>query len=278
MEENKDYKVYRFDYLTEGSELKMNHSVHCEDVDISSLIAQGPDALEALLQDSMDSEQKALAIVQAAAKQWEKQAVETQKLNRALEYLRTPEVEHSNNQWQKNNGYRDGEEISNRVYSMSCSVWEKTQYNRETKESVPVAWYVSWDVYLKSPKKGYGKQIAGQRDKRYTDKAAAMKYLEGRKKAYAHLFTEVSPPIPQQYENHFSVYGVLLPGYTVEGKEPVKAEHTATGITEGGISLPEKSGKPSVLGKLSEAKRDAKESGQPVRQGEKHRSEERGSL
>ena len=41
MEENKDYKVYRFDYLTEGSQLKFEHSVYCEDVDISSLITQG---------------------------------------------------------------------------------------------------------------------------------------------------------------------------------------------------------------------------------------------
>lgn len=143
MEENKDYKVYRFDYLTEGSELKMDHSVHCEDVDISSLIAQGPDALEALLQDSMDSEQKALAIMQAAAKQWEKQAAETQKLNRALEYLRTPEVEHTGNEWRETGNWRNAEEISNRVYRMTCSVWEDTKYNRETQQSVPVAWYVT---------------------------------------------------------------------------------------------------------------------------------------
>lgn len=69
MEENKDYKVYRFDYLTEGSQLKFEHSVYCEDVDISSLITQGADALEALRQDSMDGEQKAFEIVQAAVKQ-----------------------------------------------------------------------------------------------------------------------------------------------------------------------------------------------------------------
>lgn len=106
-------------------------------------------------------------------------------------------------------------------------------------------------MYLKSPKEGYGKQIAGQRNKRYTDKAAAMKYLEGRKKAYAHLFTEVSPPIPQEYENHFCVHGTLLPGYTVEGKEPVKA---AADLSDGGISMPEKPEKASVLGKLSAAK------------------------
>lgn len=139
MEENKDYQVYRFDYLTEGSQLKLEHNVYCEDVDISSLITQGADALEALRQDSIDGEQKALAIVQAAAKQWEQQAAVTQKLNRSLEYLRTPEVAHTGNEWRKTGNWRDAEEISNRVYKMTCSVWEDTKYDRETKQSVPVA-------------------------------------------------------------------------------------------------------------------------------------------
>ena len=75
---------------------------------------------------------------------------------------------------------------------MTCSVWEDTKYDRETKQSIPVAWYVTWDVSVNSPKKGYGEKIAGQSQKRYTDKNAAMKYLEGRKKAYSHLFTEIS--------------------------------------------------------------------------------------
>lgn len=212
MEENKDYQVYRFDYLTEGSQLKLEHNVYCEDVDISSLITQGADALEALRQDSIDGEQKALAIVQAAAKQWEQQAAVTQKLNRSLEYLRTPEVAHTGNEWRKTGNWRDAEEISNRVYKMTCSVWEDTKYDRETKQSVPVAWYVTWDVYVNSPKEGYGEKIAGQNQKRYTDKAAAMKYLDGRKKAYSHLFTEISPQIPKEYEHHFTVHGTLLPG------------------------------------------------------------------
>ena len=209
MEENKDYQVYRFDYLTEGSQLKLDHSVYCEDVDISSLITQSADALEALRQDSIDGEQKALSIVQAAAKQWEQQAAVTQKLNRALEYLRTPEVAHTGNEWRKTGNWRDAEEISNRVYKMTCSVWEDTKYDRETKQSVPVAWYVTWDVYVNSPKEGYGEKIAGQNQKRYTDKAAAMKYLDRRKKAYSHLFTEISPQIPKEYEHHFTVHGTL---------------------------------------------------------------------
>lgn len=264
MEENKDYHVYRFDYLTEGSQLKLEHSVSCEDVDISSLIMQGADALEALRRDSMDGEQKALAIVQAAAKQWEQQAAETQALNRALEYLRTPEVAHTGNEWHKTGNWRDAEEISNRVYKMTCSVWEDTKYDRETKQSVPVAWYVTWDVYVNSPKQGYGEKIAGQSQKRYTDKDAAMKYLAGRKKAYSHLFTEISPQIPKEYERHFTVHGALLPGYTVEGREPDKAVYTAADVSEGGISLPEKTKKPSVLGKLASAKSQEKTPASPA--------------
>lgn len=273
MEENKDYQVYRLDYLTEGSKLKLDHSVYCEDVDISSLITQDADALEALRQDSMDGEQKALEIVQAAAKQWEQQAAETQKLNRALEYLHTPEVVHTGNVWEKSGDWRDSEQISNRVYKMTCSVWEDTKYDREKQQSVPVAWYVTWDVYVNSPKQGYGEKIAGQNQKRYTDKAAAMKYLDGRKKAYSHLFTEISPQIPKQYERHFTVHGALLPGYTVEGQEPVKTDHTAADISEGGISISEKAEKPSVLGKLAAAKSQEKVSA--VHMSEKKKEPER---
>lgn len=264
MEENKDYHVFRFDYLTEGSQLKLDHSVYCEDVDISSLITMGAESLEAMRQGSIDGEQKAYEIVVAAAKQWEQQAVATQMINRALEYLHTPEVAHTGNVWEKSGDWQDSEQISNRVYKMSCSVWEDTKYDREKQQSVPVAWYVTWDVYVNSPKQGYGEKIAGQNQKRYTDKAAAMKYLDGRKKAYAHLFTEISPQIPKEYERHFTVNGAILPGYTVEGQEPVKAEHTAAEISDGGISLPEKTEKPSVLGKLAAAKSQEKAPAAPV--------------
>lgn len=49
MEENKDYRAYRYgDYLEPGAELKIEHSVSCEDVDISSLITMGAENLEAM--------------------------------------------------------------------------------------------------------------------------------------------------------------------------------------------------------------------------------------
>ncbi|MEI3132698.1 MAG: hypothetical protein V8S75_00800 [[Ruminococcus] torques] len=219
MEENKDYRAYRYgDHLEPGYELKVEHSVSCEDVDISALIAMGTESLAAMRQGSIDGEQKAYDIVVAAAKQWEQQAAATQMIDRAISYLRTPEVEHTGNQWKDTDNWRSAQEISNRVYKMTCSVREDTKYDRETKQSVPVAWYVTWDLYINSPKDGYGKKIAGQNQKRYTDKAAAMKYLEGRKKSYSHLFTEVSPPVPKEYERHFTVYGASCRAIRLRGR------------------------------------------------------------
>lgn len=240
MEENKDYRAFRYgDRLEPGYELKIEHSITCEAVDISTLITMGAQGLEAMREGSIAGEQKAYEIVVAAAKQWEQQAASTQLINRALEYLHTPEVEHTGNQWKSTENWRSGEEISNRVYKMTCGVWEDTKYDRQTQQSIPVAWYVTWDLYVHSPKKGYGTKIAGQSQKRYTDKEAAYKYLAGRKKAYAHLFTELSPVIPKQYEQHFTVHGALLPGYTIEGQERTTQ-------------------KPSVLGQLAAAKAQEK--------------------
>ena len=87
---NKDFRAFRYgDHLEPGHSLKIEHSITCEQTDLSSLIAKGEDALLALRKDSMDSEQTAFEIVVAAANQWEKQAAYTQNLNRAIEYLRT---------------------------------------------------------------------------------------------------------------------------------------------------------------------------------------------
>ena len=110
----------------------------------------GIDSLEAMRQGSIDGEQKAYEIVVAAAKQWKQQAAATQTINRALEYLRTPEIEHTGYQWKDTDNWRADQKISNRVYQMTCSIWEDTKYDRETKQSVPIAWYVTWEVRIHS--------------------------------------------------------------------------------------------------------------------------------
>ena len=262
MEENKDYRVHRSGDLSEGYKLQVEHTVSCENTDISALIAQGAETVQAMRQDSIEGEKKAYDIVVAAAKQWEQQAAATQRLDRALAYLRTPEVKHTGNCWQPFSNNKDWMEISNRVYKMFCQIREQTTYNREAKQDVPTAWYVTWDLYINSPRKGYNIHLAGQDKKRYTDKAAAERYLDGRKKAYSHLFAEISPPIPKEHENCFTVNGVLLPGYTVEGREPIKPGHAAD-VSEGAISAPGKEEKPSVLGKLSAARVQEKAAAEP---------------
>lgn len=58
--------------------------------------------------------------------------------------------------------------------------------------------------------------------------------------AYAHLFTELSPPIPKGEERRFSVNGILLPGYTVEvpEKTPQEVADELLGFLEDGDTPP----------------------------------------
>lgn len=58
------------------------------------------------------------------------------------------------------------------------------------------------------------------------------KYLNGRIKAYDRLFTEISPPIPQEYADYFKVNGMLMPDYTIEGEEPPQQQQQAAAIPE----------------------------------------------
>jgi len=86
---------------------------------------------------------------------------------------------------------------------MYYKIYESEDYNYRTNK---------WDVYVDGIN---SKRIAGQRRKRYTDKQKALKYIEGRIKAYSHLFQEITPEIPTEYENLFMKNGILLEGYKV---------------------------------------------------------------
>ncbi len=165
-------------------------------------------------------------------------------LDKAMEYLSAPSVDHTANEWRPDRS-GDGRIISNMVYKMWYCMNEETRYNYETKEHIPIAWHLTWDVWTNGPLDGCDR-IAGQFRKRFTDKAAMEKYLQGRTRAYAHLFTEVSPPIPKEFERYFTVNGQLLPGYRVKGQEPNLHERNAA------ASVPEK--RESAIGRLAAAK------------------------
>lgn len=255
------YGVYDYgDNLQPGATLKIERSITMDlnAPDLTPFTKTDIQELENMRKISVAAEQEIFDGLNVPLSKWERQAALTKLIDRAIEYLKTSEIEHTGNKWVKDR-YAD-EKISNRVYQMSASIYEDCTYDRQTQQRIPTAWYVTWNVGVHTPKQGWGKAIAGQRQKRYTDKEAALKYIEGRKKAYAHFFTEVSPPIPQEYAEHFKVNGVLLPGYTIEGQEPIPTNRTAIEVLNelsgGAFALQDK--KPSVLGKLAASKEDMK--------------------
>lgn len=180
-----------------------------------------PEQLKAQEAASVEQEQAIYEKILAVEKEWAQQAMLTVSLRKAQEYLRTPVPSHTSNQWAETE--HDWHEISNMVYKMTYRIYEGTDYRSDVRPR-PVCWELSWYLTFNTPKEpdfsGRGRQIAGQQGKKFKDKAEMEKYLQGRIKAYSHLFTEISPPIPENEQKRFCINGVLLPGYTVEAPVP----------------------------------------------------------
>ena len=109
--------------------------------------------------------------------------------------------------------------ISNMVYKMTYRMYDYTSWRSEKTRR----WEVKWSIGTNSPV-GHNNCIAEQ-ERSFKDKAEAEKYIQGRIKAYSHLFTEISPPIPKEYEKSFMVHEHLLPGYVTEKMQ--KAQEAA---------------------------------------------------
>ena len=210
-------------HLDPGQELEISARIYFSpsQMDISELVKLSPEQLKAQEADSVEQEKVIYEKFNKIEKEWAKQAMLTLSLRKAQEYLRTPVTSHTSNQWTKSE--YDWHEISNMVYKMSYRIYEGTDYRSYVKPR-PVYWELSWYVTFNTPKNpdysGNGWQIAGQQGKKFKDRAEMEKYLQGRIKAYSHLFTEISPPIPEDAQKRFCINGVLLPGYTVETPVP----------------------------------------------------------
>lgn len=220
------YTAYDNDKLEAAQTMKIERRIHFEakNTDITPLTALPVEQLQTMREESATAEQAIYNSLQGQAAAWEEQAGKTLLLDKAIEYARTPSVKHTANQWQTNEYGHSS--ISNMVYEMRYHIYERTRYDKTTEKSIPYAWDLSWSIRTNSPD-GYSQaKIAGQDKKVFGAKADMEKYLNGRIKAYAHLFMELSPPIPQEYAAHFRVNNQLLPGYTVEGEEQKQPEHT----------------------------------------------------
>ena len=221
------YSSYDHDKLETAETMRIERRIYFEakDGDIAPYVSLPPEQLHAMREESAAAEQAIFNDLSSRAAAWEEQAGKTLLLDKAIEYTRTTVVQHTSNEWQK--GEYDRYTRSNRVYQMNYHIYENTRYDREKQQSVPYSYSLTWGVYTNSPNRNGQAKIAGQDRKVFSDKAAMEKYLNGRIKAYDRLFTEISPPIPQEYAEHFKVNGMLLPGYTVEGEEPQQPEQAA---------------------------------------------------
>ena len=226
------YSSYDHDKLETAETMRIERRIYFEakDGDIAPYVSLPPEQLHAMREESAAAEQAIFNDLSSRAAAWEEQAGKTLLLDKAIEYTRTTVVQHTSNEWQK--GEYDRYTRSNRVYQMNYHIYENTRYDREKQQSVPYSYSLTWGVYTNSPNRNGQAKIAGQDRKVFSDKAAMEKYLNGRIKAYDRLFTEISPPIPQEYAEHFKVNGMLLPGYTIEGEEPPQQQPQAAAIPE----------------------------------------------
>ncbi|GKH31083.1 antirestriction protein ArdA [Faecalicatena contorta] len=220
------YTSYDHDKLEAAETMRIERRIYFEakDGDIAPYASLPIAQLLSMRSESAAAEQAIFDSLKEQAAAWEEQAGKTLLLDKALEYVRTPHVQHTANEWQENEYNRHTR--SNRVYQMNYYIYENTRYNQEAQKSIPYSWTLTWSVRTNSPSRTQAK-IAGQDRKVFTDKAAMEKYLNGRIKAYDRLFTEISPPIPQEYADYFKVNGMLMPDYTIEGEEPPQQQQAA---------------------------------------------------
>ena len=201
-----NYEVYESDYHTAGSQIKLEHTVYAVQSDLTELISKSPEELSVMLNKALDAEEKAYKKVITASYGWEPKAMATRLIERAMEYQNTPEVQHSSNQWvSKDDTHKD---ISNKVYHMHIFSHEYSSWRTTSKR-----WETKWYLSTNSPIEGANPIIA-QSERSFKTKEEMDKYIQGRIKAYSHLFTEISPPIPDELLRAFTLHGHLLPGYT----------------------------------------------------------------
>lgn len=243
--ENASFESYAFDDISHGGHLKIDHTISLKDDNLSVyLLSKSPEELQAMRNISAAKEDFAYHDAISAVERWESQAAITRRIDRVIEYLKVPEVKHTSNEWVK--GDYDYNYISNQVYKMSYKLQEGYSWRGKSAK-----WEVRWDLCMNSPKEHCNKQIAGQ-EKFYANKADAEKYLQGRIKAYSHLFTEISPPVPDEHKGLFSLYGQLFPGYITEEMQKAQEAERAKAAE-----------KPSIRKQLTTLKSQEKSNTQP---------------
>ena len=112
------------DDITPGQKMTILHNISFNDwragPHIAPLVTLTREEVTQRKEASITLEKELYAQLKKLAAAWDEQAAQTMLLERALEYLQTPEVEHTSNEWkQDKNGIW---EISNRTYKMRYKI------------------------------------------------------------------------------------------------------------------------------------------------------------
>lgn len=170
------YSSYDHDKLEAAETMRIERRIYFEakDREIAPYASLPIAQLLSMRSESAAAEQAIFDDLKERAAAWEEQAGRTLLLDKTLEYVRTPHVQHTANEWQTTEHNRHIR--SNRVYQMNYYIYENTRYDKEAQKSIPYSWTLTWSVRTNSPSRTQAK-IAGQDRKVFTDKAAMEKYL-----------------------------------------------------------------------------------------------------
>lgn len=219
-----------YTHLNPGEQLQVSRSPDSSvsELKVSDLVLLSQDELDKEEQASVGKEETIFQEICDKEREWAKQAGQTVCIRQAKKYLAVPATEHTSNQWVTDeHGWH---RMSNMVYKMSWIVHEHSavHHGEQHERASNIRWELSWHVMLNAP---YcppvlysARTVAGQSKKTFLDEADLEKYLQGRIKAYANLFTEILPPISKDDKKYFCVHGVLLPGYTVENLDAMQPD------------------------------------------------------
>lgn len=126
--------------LREGSYLDIQRSLvyRGERADFTPFLNVPLKELEKQLKASKVEEQKIYDQLKEAAEAWDEHGAQTLLLEKAIEYLKVPEVKHTANEWKQQ---KDGSwEISNLVYKMTFSI---VKFGDE--------WKLTWELSYTAP-------------------------------------------------------------------------------------------------------------------------------
>ena len=135
------YEISSVDgYLREGSYLEVRRQINYrgDRADFKPFLNIPIKDLEKQLKASQAEEKKVFEEMKKAITAWDEHGAQTLLLQKAIEYLKTPEVTHTRNEWQR---HKDGSwEISNLVYKMTFNIVKSGD-----------EWKLTWELSYTAP-------------------------------------------------------------------------------------------------------------------------------